>query len=512
MPKIKVHEKALAHLSRGLYRSPASAIKELVSNAWDANATAVYISTGYPNFLQLSIQDNGKGFSREDFKSLMEGGIGNSGKQPQKQTLDFDRPTIGRLGIGMLGIAQICGSFSIISKQKNGTGFRANVRLYDLLRQKADTASAEVVQESAGKVEEVDVGEYHFEEFEAGRYSFGTTITSEDVHPTFAKSFQDSLKLEKFQEPPLNWAKALEIINKTALLKELGDYWRLLWELAATCPVPYVSRTALPNKLIEAEQIRLESYKFSVYVDGIRLLKPVMLSRNPNGYTSFKIKETIKRVYGRDLKYHGYLIVQEGKQLEPDELRGILIRVREVGVGFYDPSMLDYRINEGPRSRWLSGEIFVDGGLDDALNIDRDSFNRFHPAFRTLQDSIHDILQNEIFPRVYEQIEVRSQKKAKARSKEREQYVKSVLRQEFGKAVELKKSKSPHAESQVDIKVGKGKAVFNVPDSKQLKTKKAYQELAAAILTIYETSQREKNADIRREKFQKLLLELLSNW
>jgi hypothetical protein len=33
MPKIIVHEKALAHLSRGLYRSPASALRELVSNA-----------------------------------------------------------------------------------------------------------------------------------------------------------------------------------------------------------------------------------------------------------------------------------------------------------------------------------------------------------------------------------------------------------------------------------------------------------------------------------------------
>jgi HSP90 family molecular chaperone len=46
--KIKVGEKALAHLSRGLYRSPASALRELVSNAWDANAKIVRIDTNYP--------------------------------------------------------------------------------------------------------------------------------------------------------------------------------------------------------------------------------------------------------------------------------------------------------------------------------------------------------------------------------------------------------------------------------------------------------------------------------
>ena len=93
-----VHEKALAHLSRGLYRSPASALRELVSNAWDANATTVRINSNYPNFLQLSVEDNGNGFSKDEFTKLMEGGIGNSEKRAITQPLIHNRPTIGRLG------------------------------------------------------------------------------------------------------------------------------------------------------------------------------------------------------------------------------------------------------------------------------------------------------------------------------------------------------------------------------------------------------------------------------
>jgi hypothetical protein len=511
MPKIKVHEKALAHLSRGLYRSPASALKELVSNAWDANATTVRISTGYPNFLQLSIQDNGEGFNKKQFKSLMEGGIGNSGKQPANQILKFNRPTIGRLGIGMLGIAQICSSFTITSKLKDKTGFRARVKLYDLLREKTDEDSDDVIIGDQGIITEVDVGDYDFEDFDPSLYSFGTTIFTDDVHPTFARSFQSSLTLEKFTEPPLDWSKALKIISKSALLKELGDYWKLLWELAVACPLPYVSTRALPKGLISADQKKLESYNFSVYVDGINLKKPIVLEGNPEGYTTYKIEETLKRVYGRDLKYHGYLIVQEGKQLEPDELRGILIRVREVGVGVYDPSMLDYRSNEGPRSRWITGEIFVETGLDDALNIDRDSFNRFHPAFRMLQDSIHDILKTKIFPKVYEQIDVRSEKKARAKSRIRKAHVKTVLEKGLGKKIQIKKANA-NAPRKDSVKLTKQKAVFNIPDASDLKTKKAYRELAAAILAIYETSQLEKTADLKREKFQSLLLNLLSNW
>src|SRR5438552_1617290 len=149
MPKIQVHEKALAHLSRGLYRSPASAIRELVSNAWDANATIVRIDTNYPNFLQLAVEDNGDGFTKTQFK-----------------------------------------------------------------------------------------------------------------------------------EPPLDWAKALKILAKVHSLQELGDYWRLLWELSAACPLPYLSNTALPRKLIVEEQKRLQKYQFGLRVDGINLKKPVMLKGN----------------------------------------------------------------------------------------------------------------------------------------------------------------------------------------------------------------------------------------
>src|SRR4249920_953376 len=94
MPKIKVHERALAHLSRGLYRSPASALRELVSNAWDANATRVTIDTNHPKFFQLSIEDDGDGFTGEEFAELMGGGIGNSTKRIDPKPLKYGRPTI----------------------------------------------------------------------------------------------------------------------------------------------------------------------------------------------------------------------------------------------------------------------------------------------------------------------------------------------------------------------------------------------------------------------------------
>jgi uncharacterized protein YbjQ (UPF0145 family) len=58
--KIVLHEKAFAHLTRGMYRSPASAIRELISNAWDAGANTVQIRTGYPHFAVMTITDERK--------------------------------------------------------------------------------------------------------------------------------------------------------------------------------------------------------------------------------------------------------------------------------------------------------------------------------------------------------------------------------------------------------------------------------------------------------------------
>jgi hypothetical protein len=510
--KIRVHEKALAHLSRGLYRSPASALRELVSNAWDANATEVRIDTGAPTFAQVSVSDNGVGFTADDFVRLMDGGIGNSEKRPKIEELINGRQLIGRLGIGMLGIAQICGGFSITSRTADGAAFRAVIRLYDLIKERLDRDDESVVR-AAGEpnaATEVDVGEYDIDRaFDASDVGVGTTILTNDVHPTFVYSFHST-----YERPPLKWG---EVIRRTAAkhtLQELGDYWRLIWELAASCPVPYVGPNALPEHVVESEQRRLTGYDFRVFVDGIELRKPAALSKNPGGYTIQRIPEQTVRAFGRDVTFHGYILVQEGKQLKPDELRGIMIRVKEVGIGLYDPSMLDYRYNEGPRSRWVTGEIFVTTGLEDALNIDRDSFNRFHPEFRVVQKRVHSILRDNIFPAVYKQIEVRSARRARERASERDRALTDVLEEHTDTTVRVRRStrEDASADDAPIVRPTERRIDVELPASDALPTRKSQRDLASAILTIFEISMLEKTLDARRKAFRDQLLALLARW
>jgi hypothetical protein len=456
----------------------------------------------------MTVEDNGDGFSRESFDTLMNGGIGNSEKRPQHTALRNGRDVIGRLGIGILGIAQICGGFTVTSKMKDGTGFCAIVTLYDLLKEDLDKDEPTVS-------EPIEVGEYKFDDsFDLSNAKFGTTIATDDVHPTFARAFQQSVSGKDYKRVPLEWRKALKTCSQVHSLQQLGDYWRFIWELSASCPIPYVAPDAMPRSLIKADQARLESYNFRVYVDNLELRKPVLLKGNKAGYTTHEIEEQQYVVYNRLLRFHGYIAVQEGTQLKPDELRGILIRIKNVAIGYYDQTMLDYRSNEGPRNRWITGELYVDEGLEDALNIDRDSFNRFHPQFKQLQDFVHSVLKENVFPRVYKQIDVRSSQRAEVKSRAHVALLGAVLSDVLETRVSVRAGRTraeKTAEFPVVAKKRGGLSVV-LPNKESIGIKRSQKELAVATLAVFEAAMRASTATRRKEAFRAALLALLSKW
>jgi hypothetical protein len=505
--------KCAIHFSTGSGTLP-SALRELVSNAWDANATVVRITTNYPRFFQIAVEDNGAGFTLDEFEAIMGGGIGNSQKRPESATMIHDRPIIGRLGIGLLGIAQVCLGFRIVSRPKKIEGFSARVRLYDLLKERLDVDDPEITRDTGG-LKVVEVGTYEIEkDFDLESVRFGTTILADDVHPTFVRAFQESVNFEEFVPPPKDWAGVLKVVSRVRSLQELGDYWRLIWELAASCPVPYLNERAVPRSLIKEDQKRLLNYDFKVLVDGLELRKPVYLHRNVGGYTTFQIPPQHEKVYDKNLKFHGYIAVQEGLQLKPDELRGILLRIKNVAIGYYDPSLLDYRINQGPRSRWITGEILVDEGLENALNIDRDSFNRFHPEFRAIQKYLHQILSDTIFPEVYRNIEARSEDRRDKTQEAHALALRETVSEVTGLTVRLRKQPSSDSEEAPSVKVDvrSDSLEMSIPDMEDIETKKSHRQLATAVLAIHEVALHEKTRDKQRHIFMSLLLKLLARW
>lgn len=127
-------ERVLARITDGIYRQPASALRELISNAYDADATEVTILTDAPRFGQISIRDNGLGLSPEVLDHLVKH-IGGSVKRSEEGpalgvTAKSDsnrspggRQLIGKLGIGLFSVAQFTRHFLIITKTK-GDSYR----------------------------------------------------------------------------------------------------------------------------------------------------------------------------------------------------------------------------------------------------------------------------------------------------------------------------------------------------------------------------------------------------
>lgn len=65
--QITVAARIIDLLSSGLYESPASCLKELVNNSFDADATEVLVFVK-PDANRIIVQDNGHGMSRSEFE------------------------------------------------------------------------------------------------------------------------------------------------------------------------------------------------------------------------------------------------------------------------------------------------------------------------------------------------------------------------------------------------------------------------------------------------------------
>lgn len=142
--KLETDDKVLARVTDGIYRVPGSAIRELISNSYDADAENVFISTDVPRFNSMTIRDDGNGMSVDTLVNMIRH-IGGSAKRTSKgkglEVTDAKdtslspkkkRKLIGKIGIGIFSVAQLTRDFEIITKQKGDEYYsRAKVTLFN---------------------------------------------------------------------------------------------------------------------------------------------------------------------------------------------------------------------------------------------------------------------------------------------------------------------------------------------------------------------------------------------
>jgi hypothetical protein len=532
---IRVADITLAQLSRGLYKSTASVFKELVSNAHDADATEVNINTNYPQFDFISCVDNGTSMTLEEFLRYFSAeGIGSCIKRKHNKDVTdiYKRPIIGKLGIGMLAIAQLCDSFQIEShyvdeKTDKGRAYWAEIVLEDIF---PFSDKEEIIRNDNEKEKKIPIGTWEYKEIEYNETKKGFRLYSSDVRKTFRDEMKASLDSSQNKKMSFNLSdlhtEFYEKSNKS--IRDCKAYLETIWELGILCPLPYhgdITKCPIDLSTFTSQETKSDEYKkavpvirrkqqaflegqFRVVFDGIELKRYIKLPTEDNVISKLYHIEYNDKVYGSKLKFSGYLFAQVASAIRPLELNGIQIRLKGVGIGGYDSTFLKYyKQIETIRNRWVSGEIFVDEGLEIALNIDRDSFNEHDEHFKKIQSLLHDKLD-----KVFNEISNISRESHSTERSERDKKVKKELQH----AVD---EESKGKLKLVLQEVGKNDPIVKVDhqlrqiilntSSRPAKNKKTNVIIQAIDIAYYTAMETSKNEDERHDKFLQLVKKIL---
>ncbi len=370
---IKVASQIVDYLSSGLYESPAACLKELVNNSYDADASLVEVFVK-PDADRIMIHDDGHGMNKAEFKKHFSV-ISESHKRDESDRTESGRLKIGKIGIGFIAANEICDEMQIISTKRGSSELLDVTIHFDVMRQSTTDRRAPDAQvkkaDYDGTTGETDL-DSHFtlvvlDRIRGGAKSIfaGTGSSGYGSGDVSLYGLKPETVANRLRDPKLgSWA-------------DLDPYSKNALKVALNVPVRYHDDWLPPSEGVA-------ELDFSVLFDGTELRKPVVF--RPEGkclVRSFALD-------GKHLRARGYFYAQQSV-IKPQELHGVLLRIRNAAVGEYDPTFLGFSPTRGPLFQsWISGEIMASEELEDAMNIDRRTLHVAHPAYVELQRAVHE--------------------------------------------------------------------------------------------------------------------------
>jgi hypothetical protein len=432
----------------GIYKPFVKAFKELISNAYDADATAINIAVAR-DFSSIAIQDNGIGLTpiefRRDFARL-----GGSTAWQNRGRSPGGRLRIGYKGIGFLAVARYCSRMEIESASSRTiegsalvrVGRRRQFNISELLQplipstsasprlrvNRVQTRGARTIRLKAGKDYSVRKGilvlaskrALSAQQLEI-RYalSCGGLLLRAALDFDYLLSLErraDLHLLEDFCEVEVTAPTKQPILGTTIRLIGLKDFVvrelaaprhrgksvsigsrsgkeQFLWRIARSAPIDdWLPTRDLPEPLSRMRSAvkRMNLPKLSIQwrdeaaVEVTRTVALPAPTAPDDAVLSIQVNEG-------GLRASGYLLAQD-TVLFPAELRGISVRVRNVAIG--EPSFFGLEQTlVGARKAALSqmsGEVIVLEGLEaaDAINPGRESFYEENDHYRTLKRTL----------------------------------------------------------------------------------------------------------------------------
>lgn len=326
---LKVSKEVISHLSLGLYRNFARAVKELVSNSYDAGATEVKIKLDLDN-ARIIVRDNGRGMGIGDLESKF---LNIGYPTPLTEAVDkLGRKRIGTFGIGCLSVFPYCRKLQIVTKKRNEN---------EIIELTID--ADRFFREEVFLIEEVQVP-YKLYQSDLPREQGETIIVLEDIRPHIAEDLRQTESM---------WKSSID---------KFSGFQKFKWTLRQYCPIQFpADRKDLREFFHDPGRVPMR-----LWLDGEEILRNVP----ENAVILEKREETFGNV---SLKY---VIMTPLEPIQPEEARGLQVRLRDVAVGLpRDFDVIKFKGKVLGKLNWICGEIHILEGLYSALMIDRDSFS-----------------------------------------------------------------------------------------------------------------------------------------
>ena len=320
-------DKNIVSLSRFTYeRSFPYALREVVSNAYDADATTVRTVISLKEN-RVEILDDGNGMRRDEFDFYLR--IAGQ-RREKRQTPKFGRKRIGQFGVGFLAILPFCERLQITSTTENSDEvFTAEIPAFRFFKHGS---------------EKVDVGQV----LVTGEVRRSPNVVPEHYTRISLIGLTDLAKRYFNQKPTSDQRE--RVASWTAM-----D--RLEWEMQEDLPVRFPEKSELNRILAYSEPVGI-----NVYLQGRQLFR--------NQSDGDIIDQGEFSVEGIKCKY---AVICPWRSVKPFELRGMKVRVNNVGVGAREIFGIEVG-RRYSRLHWLSGEVQIVNGLDGAITLSRDAF------------------------------------------------------------------------------------------------------------------------------------------
>jgi len=115
--RVTVDKSHIITIGERLYGESIELIRELANNAYDADATEVYINMKDD---EITVSDNGMGMDKEGLEQYFN--IGSPYKRVHRKSHKFGRDRIGEFGIGKFAVFSACPYFEVWTKKGNFQG------------------------------------------------------------------------------------------------------------------------------------------------------------------------------------------------------------------------------------------------------------------------------------------------------------------------------------------------------------------------------------------------------